>query len=190
MGPTPSSNLTTGTRVPFWLSGRKWRLDRANSKFEFQVRQFWGLITVSGRFQRFDASIETNDDGTAQITVLIDAASLDTDNAKRDQHLRSADFFDADNHPVVRFTSTRVTHTNNGRINVSGQLEAAGKRILLAFDANVHELADGDIALEPKTVADHRQFGMTRNRLRTLRAPATLVANARLSERPDLPALT
>jgi integrase len=39
MGPTPSSNLTTGTRVPFWLSGRTWRLDCANSKVEFQVRQ-------------------------------------------------------------------------------------------------------------------------------------------------------
>jgi hypothetical protein len=94
-------------------------------------------------------------------TVLIDAASLDTGNARRDQHLRSADFFDAENHPVVRFTSTSVTHTNDGRINVSGELEAAGKRIPLAFDASVHELADGDIALEARTVADHRRFGMT-----------------------------
>jgi polyisoprenoid-binding protein YceI len=182
------SATDTETRAPFWLSGRTWRLDRGNSKFEFQVRHFWGLITVSGRFQRFDASLETNDDGTAQMSVLIDAASLDTGNAKRDQHLRSADFFDADNHPVVRFTSTSVTHTNNGRINVSGELEAAGKRIPLAFDAGVHELADGDIALEAKTVADHRQFGMTWSPLGMLLAPAILVANARLSERPDLPA--
>ncbi len=182
------SAIHTETRTPFWLSGRKWRLDRSNSKFEFQVRHFWGLITVSGRFQRFDASIETDDDGTAHVTVLIDAASLDTGNARRDQHLRSADFFDAENHPVVRFTSTSVTHTNDGRINVSGGLEAAGRRIRLAFDASVHELADGDIALEARTVADHRRFGMTWSPLGMLRAPASLVANARLSERPDLPA--
>jgi YceI-like protein len=113
---------THESRAPFWLSGRKWRLDRTNSKFEFQVRHFWGLITASGRFQRFDASIETTDDGTAQIIVVIDAASLDTGNAKRDRHLRSDDFLDAATIPSS--TSHQRHPRGQERINISGELEA------------------------------------------------------------------
>ena len=79
---------------------------------EFTVKTFWGLMTVRGSFDRFDGSYEVGPDGTT-IELTIDADSLDTGNATRDKHLRSTDFFDVDEHPQVRFRSTRVDEADD-----------------------------------------------------------------------------
>ena len=88
------------------LVGTRWRLDAAASSAEFQVPHFWGLLTVKGRFERLNGWLEIESE-QRRIMLTIDAASLHTRSAKRDKHLRSADFFDTQNHPEVRFRSTR-----------------------------------------------------------------------------------
>ncbi|HEY2935344.1 MAG TPA: YceI family protein [Gaiellaceae bacterium] len=162
-------------------TGTRWQLDAAaQSTVEFRVRHFWGLITVTGRFDRFDGSLALAADGTRQIELTIDADSLDTGHSRRDAHLRSADFFDVAGQPKVRFTSTRVVDQGDGRLlRVAGDLEAAGKRIPMAFDVLVRELDDG-LELETTTTADHRALGMTWSPLGMLRAPSTLYVKARL----------
>ena len=68
--------------------------------------------------------------------LTIDAASLDTEHARRDKHLRSAGFFDVEHHAQARFTSNRVT-ADGDSLKVRGRLEAAGGKISLELDAAV-----------------------------------------------------
>lgn len=156
----------------------RWTADPSRTTVEFEVRRLWGLHTVRGRFNRFDGSYVDGPGGPA-IELTIDAASVDTGNAARDKHLRSWDFFDVALHPQVRFTSTHVTGMGDGHIHVSGELEAAGTRIPLAFDASVRMIG-GELELETTTVVDQRRFGMSEGRLGNVRPPAKLHVKTRL----------
>ena len=83
----------------------RWVVDPARSTVEFRVRNFWGLTTIVGHFSRFDGSYTVGTDGRA-VELIVDAGSLDTGNRRRDEHLRSSDFFDVEPLPHVRFTTT------------------------------------------------------------------------------------
>lgn len=69
-------------------------------------------------------------------------ASLKTGIRKRDRHLRSADFFDAQNHPEMQFRSTRVTDAGDGRFRVEGDLEVAGKHVALDLETTIRQTDD------------------------------------------------
>ena len=114
-----------------------------------------------------------------EIELTIDAASVDTGISARDRHLRSADFFDVDEHPQVRFTSTRVTGIGDGQVRVSGELEAAGTTVPLVFDASVR-LIGGELELEATTTVDQRRFGMRQGPFRNIRPLTTLHVKTRL----------
>src|SRR5919108_3786455 len=114
------------------LNAGTWRLDPESSSVEFHVRHFWGLITVKGHFDRYDGTLDLN--ARPALTLAIQADSLDTKNNKRDEHLRSKDFFHVANHPEARFESdTAALHGNT--LQVSGRLHAAGRTIPLRLDA-------------------------------------------------------
>lgn len=87
----------------------RWVLDPAGSRADFYVRHFWGLITVHGWFDRLSGAGTVAADGTMTGTVIIDATSVSSKNKQRDQHLRSADFFDVERHPRVVITVTEAT---------------------------------------------------------------------------------
>ena len=76
--------------------------------------------------------------------------------AKRDEHLRSGDFFDVERHPQVRFSSDRAT-LDGDKVSVRGQLHAGGRQIPLALDATVREI-DGELEIEAVTYGDHREL--------------------------------
>jgi polyisoprenoid-binding protein YceI len=161
----------------------QWQVDPNRSTVEFSVRTFWGAMTVRGRFQRFDGSYRIGPDGPS-IELDIDAESLDTGHTKRDAHLRSEDFFTIEQHPHVRFRSTRVDDVGDGRIHVQGTLEAAGVVVPLEFDATAVQSGDR-LDVEAETVVDPRQFGMSRGMLGMIRPPAKLHVKAHLSERRE-----
>ena len=133
---------------------------------------------MRGRFRRFDGSYVVGPAHGA-IRLTIDAASVDTGNAARDKDLRSADFFDVDHHPHVRFTSTRVTGLGNGHVRVSGELMAAGIPVPLAFDASVR-MVEGELELEATATVDQRRFGMSQGAFRNVRTPAKVHVRTRL----------
>ena len=87
--------MTTTATEPTTLAPPHWSLDRDGSSVGFTVKTMWGLIPVRGRFDRFAGSYEIGRNGTT-IELTIDADSVDTGNGKRDEHLRSSDFFDVD----------------------------------------------------------------------------------------------
>ena len=163
------------------LATGAWRLDPARSSVEFHVRHFYGLMTVKGHFERYDGTLQLN--GRPAVELVIDADSLDTKQAKRDEHLRSAEFFDVAKHPQIRFESDDVLLAGE-TLKVRGQLHAAGRSIPLDIDAAVREI-DGELELEASALADHRKLGMTWSPLGILRAPSKLIVRGRLVRTED-----
>jgi YceI-like domain len=135
-----------------------------------------GIATVKGRFSRYQGTLQLS--GKPAIVLTIDAESLDTKNRKRDQHLRSPDFFDVEQHPYVRFVSESAA-LEGERLTVRGRLHARGASMPLDIDATLRRAGD-ELEIEAVTVADHHQLGMTWNLLAVLRTPSKLIVKGRL----------
>jgi polyisoprenoid-binding protein YceI len=105
----------------------KWNLDASHSSVDFSVRHMM-IAKVKGTFHTFDASIEADpaDLTTADIEFNVDLSSIDTRNNDRDAHLRSADFFDVDNHPKMTFKSTSIRKIGDDEYEVTGDLTIRG----------------------------------------------------------------
>ena len=156
-----------------------WRLDPARSSVEFHVRHFYGLMTVKGRFDRFEGSLDLSRDPA--ISLVVDADSLDTKNKQRDKHLRSEDFFDVGNHPEVRFEAEPASVSLDGpKPHVRGTLEAAGKLVPVDVEATITPAGE-EFEIEATASVDHRELGMTWSPLGILRAPSKLVVHGRLT---------
>jgi polyisoprenoid-binding protein YceI len=100
-----------------------WTVDASHSSVEFRVKHMM-ISTVRGRFDEFEGTIEAAPDyKDSKVRGSIQAASIDTNEPRRDEHLRSADFFDVENNPTIEFASTRIEHGARGDYRVSGDLE-------------------------------------------------------------------
>jgi len=105
-----------------------WVIDHKHSRIEFKVRHLM-VAHVKGSFKTFAASITMtdNDFTSAVVHVWIDAVSIDTGNAERDVHLRSADFFDVEKFPRIHFNSTSVVKLKEeDKYELSGELSIKG----------------------------------------------------------------
>jgi polyisoprenoid-binding protein YceI len=162
----PASGLATGV----------WHLDPTRSSVEFHVPHFYGLITVKGRFERYEGTL--NLAGHPAIELVIAADSLDTKKAPRNKHLRGADFFDVSNHPQVRFEADDATLSGDA-LQLRGQLSAAGKNIPLDVNATLTPAGD-EFEIEASALADHRELGMTWSPLGVMRTPSKLIVRGRL----------
>lgn len=85
----------------------KWVVDPAHSEFLFKVKHMM-ISTVTGRFEQFNATVETSgeDFSNAEISVDVDVSTINTNNPDRDQHLKSDDFFNAEQFPMISFRSS------------------------------------------------------------------------------------
>jgi polyisoprenoid-binding protein YceI len=171
------STLTTRTHSQIQdLAAGAWRLDPTRSSIEFHVPHFWGLVTVKGHFDSYQGRLDLRADPAIELTI--DAASLQTGNRKRDQHLRSAAFFDAEHHPQLRFVSDSVA-LEGDTLRVRGNLSARNSSIPLELDAQMRQL-DGELEVEAVTTAPHRQLGMTWSPLGVIPAYSRLVVKVHL----------
>ncbi|MCX6246952.1 MAG: YceI family protein [Bacteroidetes bacterium] len=124
----------------------KWSIDQDHSEIGFTVKHLM-IARVKGGFKRFDASIYTsgNDFTTAEIDLWIDPSSIDTNNKNRDEHLKSADFFDVQNHKQISFTSSTIGEPDHeGNHELWGELTMTGVtkniKLNLQFGGIVHDL--------------------------------------------------
>jgi polyisoprenoid-binding protein YceI len=113
-------------------------IDAAHSTIMFRVKHL-GISTVTGRFGKFSGGFQM-DPANGQVsgaTLAIETASVNTDNERRDGHLRSADFFAADSFPQITFTSTRVTKQSGVKYKVDGNLTMRGVTRPVTLDAEL-----------------------------------------------------
>ena len=173
--PTPAAATTALSDLP---TGR-YILDRTRSEVRIQHKTMWGLVTVKGKFTEFSGEGEIPADGSpARGTLTVDAASLDTAHAKRDAHLRSADFFDTDGHPTLVFTADRAEATANGEVRVSGSLTVRGSTRPLEFTAKPTAVGADSVSLTAELTVDRDAHGLGWNRLGMLKGLTGVTVNA------------
>ncbi|WP_128379372.1 YceI family protein [Streptomyces cavernae] len=156
-----------------------WQLDRTASTVSVSQKTMWGMVTVKGSFASVSGEGEVRSDGTALGSITLDAASLDTKNAKRDKHLRSADFFDVDNHPEITFVVEGAEAGPDDTVQVVGRLTVRGSSRPLSFTARaVGASADG-VTLEAEFTVDRSEFGIAWNQMGMMRGLTTVTAALR-----------
>jgi polyisoprenoid-binding protein YceI len=121
----------------------RWSLDASHSDVSFSVKHMM-ITNVRGHFGKVAGQVvyDPADPAHSQLSVTIDVASLDTREPKRDAHLRSADFFDVENHPNMTFTSTEVNRRGD-RLEVVGDLTIRGTTRPVVL--SVSELTDEQV---------------------------------------------
>lgn len=161
------------------VSAGAWSVDPDRSEIGFAVKAMYGLLTVRGVFSVYDGQLTVRD-GSAAGELAIDAASLNTGNPKRDQHLRSADFFDAEHHPQIVFTTTAVARRDRG-LRLTGELSIGSEHERLEIPVDVAPTADGAIQLDGRTTISRTAAGVGWNRLGLIGDAAQLRAQLTLT---------
>jgi polyisoprenoid-binding protein YceI len=157
---------TTTTAVA--TAVRTFQIDKTHSDVAFRVRH---LITkVRGRFTDFDGQIEFNAAAPEQSTVRFSAktASIDTSVAARDEHLRSADFFDAEVYPELTFASRRITPRGDDAYDVEGDLTIHGVTRPVVLPVTVlgtvkDPWGNDRLGLEAETTISRKDYGLNWN---------------------------
>lgn len=124
---------TTTTIVPTGT----WAADTAHSSIGFSVKHL-GIATVRGSFGEFEGTLEIGDDlSSAKVKGSAKVDSIDTSEPQRDAHLKSADFFDAENHPELTFESTSVREIDGETFEITGDLTMHGVTKPITLKAEV-----------------------------------------------------
>jgi polyisoprenoid-binding protein YceI len=116
------------------MATTKWVIDPTHSEIHFKVRHLM-VSYVTGSFKQFSAEVKTKgeDISTAKVKFTADINSISTNNDQRDAHLRTGDFFDAENHPQLAFESDKLEKTDDENYKLYGTLTIRGnsKKIVL-----------------------------------------------------------
>lgn len=159
-----------------------WTIDPSHSEVGFKVRHLM-VANVRGSFGKYDAKLELDEKDVtkSKLTVDIDAASIDTNDAKRDEHLRSPDFFDVAKFPKLSFVSTAVKKAGKDKLAVTGNLTIRGvtKSVTLDVHAPAQTIKDpwGNTkrGFEATAKIKREDFGLTWNK--ALEAGGVLVGS-------------
>jgi polyisoprenoid-binding protein YceI len=146
-----------------------WTIDPVHSHVEFAVKHLM-ISTVKGRFADVEGTvvIDEGNPANSRVEVQIAAASVDTREAQRDAHLRSADFFDAETHPYLTFASTRVEPKGDGEFTVYGDLTIRGVTRPVALEGeflgtNKSPFGTTVAGFSAKTKLNRKDFGLNWN---------------------------
>ena len=159
-------STTAATMTP---TRTTWNIDASHSQVEFAVKHMM-IATVRGRFADVKGTVVTDDSdlARAEVDVVIDVNSIDTREAKRDAHLKSADFFDAETFPRITFKSTRVSGAGGDQFELVGDLTIHGVTREVTLDVTSEGRAKdpwgGERAgYSAQTRVNRKDFGLTWN---------------------------
>lgn len=147
-----------------------WTVDTVHSEIGFSVKHMM-ISKAKGTFENFSAVIEADPEDLtdSKIEVTIDAASINTRNEDRDNHLRSADFFDAENHPKITFAATDIKKKSDSNYDVTGDLTIRGTTKPVTIDVDYEgqskdPMGGNTVAgFSGKTKINRKEFGLTWN---------------------------
>ena len=165
------ARLTDGS-----LAGR-WTLDPARSTATLRSKSVWGLVPVKGVFHDLEGSGTVSAAGEVTGRIAVAAGSVDTKNAKRDSHLRSADFFLAEKHPAITFSVAAIVPTGRG-VTVSGTLTVRDVGRPLSFPATVAQAGGSEVVLDASVPVDRSEFGLTWNQMGMASMHSTIAIHA------------
>ena len=147
----------------------KWQIDQAHSTIGFEVKHMM-VSKVKGQFTNYSADVEVDDLSdltSAKIDITIDTTSIHTSNDDRDNHLKSAEFFDIEQFPDIKFTSTSITKDGDD-YKVSGDLSIKNETKPVVFDVEYGGKGTNPwgvevYGFEAETKIDREEFGLTWN---------------------------
>jgi polyisoprenoid-binding protein YceI len=154
---TATSVLPTGT----------WKVDPVHSSVEFQVKHL-GIATVKGLFKEFEGTLEAGPDGAVAYGT-VQTTSVDTREPARDEHLRSADFFEVDKYPQIDFRSTAIRTTGEDEFEIVGDLSIHGVTRSVTLQGTVEGIEPEDhqgqtrVGLSAHTQINRSDFEMRFN---------------------------
>lgn len=164
--------LTLFFTFPALSQAATWQIDPDHSSFQFKVRHLM-VSNVKGDFTKVKGAVTMDDKDVSNLNVqlVIDAASVNTGHAKRDEHLRAADFFDVAKYPTITFVSKKVIKAGPDRLQVIGDLTLHGvtKEITVEVEGPTSEIKDpwGNFrrGATATTKINRKDFGLTWNRV-------------------------
>jgi len=148
----------------------EFEIDQSHSNILFKVKHL-GISTVMGKFDKFEGEFtfdEKNPKGD-KVEVTIDATSVDTQNDRRDTHLKSADFFEVEKYPTAKFTAKKATELKDGKFRLSGDLTLHGvtKPVVLDVEysgAVTDKMMGQRVAFTATTEINRQDFGVKWNK--------------------------
>jgi polyisoprenoid-binding protein YceI len=159
-------STSTATAIP----AGTYNVDPAHSRVEFAVRHL-GIATVRGHFASFSGTLEIGEDlASTKAYGSVEAASVDTQEQQRDDHLRSPDFFDVERFPLIEFASKQIRPLDEDRFEIAGELTLHGvtRELTLTAEvlgAEVDPWGNERIGLEVRGELNRKDYGMTFNQV-------------------------
>ena len=151
-----------------------WNIDPGRSTIGFKAKSMWGLAPVKGHFAEFSGDGQITDTKTVFGRIDIKVASVDTKIRKRDDHLRSADFFEVAKFPDISVVVTSAEAIDGDTVDLRAQLTVKGTTTPLALHARVAVLDDGAVRLSAQATVDRHDFGVDGNMMGMIPDKATI----------------
>jgi polyisoprenoid-binding protein YceI len=151
-----------------------WNVDPGRSTIGFKAKSMWGLAAVSGRFTEFSGDGQITDTQTVFGRIDIEAASLDTKIRKRNEHLRSADYLEAEKFPDISVVVTSAEAIDGDIVDLRAQLTIKGTTAPLPLRTKVAVLDDGAVRLSTQATIDRKDFGVDGNMMGMIPDKATI----------------
>jgi polyisoprenoid-binding protein YceI len=155
-----------------------WNLVPERSTVTFKIKNMWGLVNVKGRFTDINGDGQITRKGAVFGRLDIQAASLRTGIHKRDEHLRSADFFDVKRFPEISVAVTAVEPTTGNTADLRASFSIKEVTAPLPLPVRVAVLGDGSVRISAEIEVDRAQFSLDWNRLGMMSKTATVSADA------------
>jgi polyisoprenoid-binding protein YceI len=154
-----------------------WALDPARSAATLRSKHMWGLAPVKGVFRSIEGGGTVSPTGGVTGQIAFATGALDTKSKKRDAHLRSADFFEAEKYPAITFALGKLVPVDEG-VTVSGDLTVRDQTRPISFPATVALAGEGEVVLDAAVLVDRSEFGVITNKMGMLSMKNTIAIHA------------
>jgi polyisoprenoid-binding protein YceI len=154
-----------------------WNLDPERSTIAFSTRSFWGLLPVKGKFTDFSGDGQITRQAAVFGKLDIRAASLDTGNHRRDEHLRSPDFFDVERFPDISIVLTALQPSTGDSADLRATLTVKATTKTLPLTATISVIDAKAVRISARTAIDRTQWDVTGNLLGMVGRTTTLTAD-------------
>jgi polyisoprenoid-binding protein YceI len=155
----PASASASTAQLP--TAAGTWQLDPKSTTIEFHTKAMWGMRAVKGTFRAISGTGAVAHQSAISGDLVVDATSIDTQNKRRDKHLRGADFFDVTKYPTLTFTASEVTPTGDGTLNIKGALHIKDQSQTIEFVATPAYTSPDRVTLNAEATIDRSRWGMS-----------------------------